>query len=301
MPYSIQQLDFPTPVILASIANPISLDADAPQLLDELNALLAGIHQERVYLVADLSGLNLSLKELVLALTSLRRVSSDWSPVMHQRITTLFVETGDLVRRVLDGFETHEPGSTQALVFPTLEAALAQVKQLARAPRSSAGMEGTMVPGVMLRRDAPAPVVVYQLTAEQVFNKRWEQIALDVVTSLASIESDTAYLVIEAPRLDWSIDDMLAILSSTSQPHGNVEVAHLAESRPLTLSINADHLHVALIGLRHGHYEPAYRDMFKVLNLALDQIGQAWMVIRTIRGVFGVQKAGLGQIVQHSN
>lgn len=156
-------------------------------------------------------------------------------------------------------------------------------------------------PGAILNQSAPAPVIVYQLTAEMITQKRWEQIALEVVTLLAGVEGDAAYLVIETPKLNTNLMELTAIMDSNNQPHGGVDAAWGPGSHPVTLSAGADNLHVVLTGLQRGHYDRQYRNMFKVLNLAMEQISQAWTVIRTIKGAFGAQLVGIGQTARRGN
>jgi hypothetical protein len=162
-------------------------------------------------------------------------------------------------------------------------------------------LEGMTMPCAIIRKDIPAPVVHYHLNSMTVFTGNWEQMALDIVTMLAGIDGDAAYLVIDAPRLDMTAAEMTAIMAPTSNPHGGSEISRTFQNGPMSLTMGVHNLNVVVTGLRHGHYGPEYLRMMKVITQAMEQITQAWSIIRAIKGVYGSQLTGIGQVANREN
>src|SRR4026209_2193596 len=99
MSHSIEQLDFKTPAILARIASPVEPEAELRQMFVMLDGMLSATKGRHVNLIFDLTDCELTLRDLVLALTSITKVREEIGAanLFHPRVTPLFVEPGELV------------------------------------------------------------------------------------------------------------------------------------------------------------------------------------------------------------
>lgn len=302
MSYTIQHLDLHNPTLLCQLTGPVDAAAEAGHLLHDIEASLAEVVGQRVCLIIDLSTADLSLRDVVLAVTSINLSYEETGAlrIFDARMQTIFVDSSAAMGLVVESLQLRAGDPLRVRRCDTLTEAQALASGAASVAQRGS-LEGGELPCAIVRGDLPAPVVRYKLTPATILQRKWEQMALDIVTMLAGIEGEAAYLIIEAPKMDITLAEMTAVLSETSKPHGGSEISRRFHAMPVTLSTGESNLHVMISGLRHGQYGDQYREMFKVINLAMEQINQAWAVIRALKGPFGVQMPGFVSTAKHQS
>src|SRR5690349_6167776 len=97
MPFDIRRLDdMPVPTIVNTITGPLDAANDIPGIMNAANDVLMTIEGDVVYVIADVSGLNLSFGDIVQGLASAFSPSSDVRkvPEYDRRVRTILIGSG---------------------------------------------------------------------------------------------------------------------------------------------------------------------------------------------------------------
>jgi hypothetical protein len=132
MPYTVQQLDnLPVPTVLATMTEPFDTGKEAPVSIGEVNATLAQIEGDLVYIIIDLSQLNLNLGNLMqgFAMAYLPHEEVRTEHMLDDRVRTLMIGTGEMMKIAVKSLQQDQYGNHHVELFPTVDEALAHIRQ----------------------------------------------------------------------------------------------------------------------------------------------------------------------------
>ena len=125
--------------------------------------------------------------------------------------------------------------------------------------------------------DRPAPVIHIKMAHPTDVRNDALHMASQACILLSDVRSDTAYLVVEMPRLEVTLLDLTASLASTVKPHGGLEIPYAFGSRAcITPPQSGSTLHVVVTGPGEEQYDKLHVQLIETLNMALDLVRQVW-------------------------
>lgn len=130
MNYTIEQpTDLPAPTIMVRMLNSFSLGADIPSMINTLDAQIAKIKGERVFLILDMTEVTLNLSEIIQGMGAVF-VHSDLNTthMLADRVTGIWIGSGLVLRLAAGATNQDQYGNRHTELVETLDEALAYIR-----------------------------------------------------------------------------------------------------------------------------------------------------------------------------
>ncbi len=120
MAFTIQQVEN-EPIIIIKVTNPFDPETEVAEQ-NEAIAKLAASFSGMVYVIADLSRLEIKFSDLVLSLAEVR--SSEASVLHNQKLVTLTVGSSEMVQLAVEAAKQQQYGAVDIRLFSSVDEAL---------------------------------------------------------------------------------------------------------------------------------------------------------------------------------